>query len=228
MAKVKSVEFEIRGTREKFDIKVNSKGIFFIDIPEHLIDVFDGITNRSYMISNTTLDGIERMLGNAIANYKNSKVTCDLFIKIYYGASMEYAENKDGGRLFPHHGSEYNMSGGFMNTSSIAFDFEVLMKVTRDEKVTWYETTKWKGSSDERFSEITQEREMVNEGDIVATRRLHHFESKTGLLPYSEAVLMQLTHIQDELRKISETLYKLVELDPVKLEEAILNTKLIQ
>lgn len=227
MAKVKSIEFDICGVREKFDIKVNSKGVFFIDIPKHLTGIFEEATNRQNIISNSTLDGLERQFSDVIVKYQNTKVVKDLFIKIYYHASMEYARKADGDRLFPSSGSEYNIQGFNMDSSSLSFDFEVLMRVTRDETVTWYETSTYKGPDGDRFSSITRQREMVKTGDIIESRKMHYFEANSGLIPYSDAMIVKLTHIREELRKISETLFNLVRLDPIKLEEAILNIKLI-
>ncbi len=228
MAKVKSIEFDICGVREKFDIKVNSKGVFFIDIPKHLSGIFEAATNRQNTISNSTLDGLERQFSDVVVKYQNSKVVKDLFIRIYYKSCLEYAKDSNGNRLFPVSGSEYNFGGFITDGSALAFDFEVLMRVTRDETVTWYNTSVYTGPDRDRFSDITRQREPVKTGDIIENRKYNFFEPKSGIIPYSETIVIQLTHIRNELRKISETLFNLVELEPVQLEQAILNTKLIQ
>lgn len=212
MAKFKDIKYDIGGREVVVPVHVNKDGIFTAKLPREILNMDRSL--RSEM-SEGTFRQIELNLLKIITKYKNSTVTQDLFLAVRYGSCGNYCKSAKGSEsYFLFRGpldKKYQISLSFDSGSAIMFDFEIIIRETRDAEVTYYKSEIATGDN-EYWDSSLMEKVFAKKGDIIKRDRYSGYSmEKATLIPYTKEALENLTHIQEQLRIISETLFNLVE-----------------
>lgn len=200
MAKVKELNFEIKGTKHKINVNCTSAGIFTANLPQEVADAL----RMDHRLTSKTLAELEQCLNSSVMDYLKAQTVCELYIIVAYQARGCYNEKKDGGALFYHDDPKYRIESSFNHIdNAIGIDYRVVVKETIDGNPRWFGTHYINGKYEKSNSQLS-----------------HNFLSRGKAIPFNEAALNTLEMAQEKFRELSEMLFNFINQD----EEQILLT----
>jgi hypothetical protein len=206
MAKIKTLKLELKEKEYKINVNCTSAGVFTANIPREISEAL-GINSR---VELSTLGELEREIYDVFHKYKTSTTTEELFLAIKYGALGTFNKKSDGYPLYGRDKKDkFGVDGSFMkNDNILVFEYRVLLKLTVDGKVSWYNTNYGYEGMHPKEGEEKQYRK----------RSVTWSVDNYVLVSYSEEAKATLVEIEEVIRQASETLFNFVSLDEDKVQ----------
>lgn len=205
MAKISELKYELNGQQYKTPVNVGSDGMFKANVPAEIREKL----NLRNEIRFSKLSELEAEFYGAIKRFKEAATVHEIFIAIRYGASYKFSNGANGYPLWGGYGHKYTVEINHNEwVSGLVFDFKVVVKETIDGVITWYET-------EERGNVITQDQ-----------RKAYGIDKWTKI-PYNEVQLQTLKTAHENIRKLSEMLYKFIEQDEEQMKLTLSGGKLL-
>ena len=218
MAKIKTLTFEISGTKYDIVINCDNTGRFNAKLPTEIVTAL----NLQPKIDGLKLYELENTITEAVERYKNANTTEELHIALNYKSSGRYNWRKNKTSILfgdsIHSKYSLRLSGFDASSSGICFDYMVVIKETIDGNVKWYEATK--GNDFATFAPQSKEPNKYHKGNTVNIRTW-----KT--IKFDPISLETLENATEKLRQLSETLFNFIEQDEDNITKTLTNNKLL-
>lgn len=218
MARIKELNFELKGNKYSVAVKCSSKGEFSCEL---LPEIYTTL-KLPVKLTSSSLNELTVKFYDALNRYKTAGTKQELFIAICYRASGTYTVDKKRMPLFTSQ-SPYYMDSFYAKIDVLGFGFEVVIKETVDGVVQWYRTYVPK-----RGNTILNPEESLKEfaaEDYVKAGLF--YDKRHKKIPFSIEALRTLNVAQEKIRHASELLFHFIEQDEKGIELTLKNQKLL-
>lgn len=216
MAKISELKFDINGENFKVPVNVGSDGVFKAKLPPIVSNAFNCLSE----IRKPTLEALTKEFYSQLHKFKKAQTKREYLIAIRYGASGFYQKNSNDAYMFGDNNRTYKVEMSFGGMDVVGLEFEIILKEDIDGSVNFFNVETESGNAHLGTNKPLPIEEWTKRGKF-------YLGVSHKLIPYNAKHFNTLCNARENMRKLSELLFRFIDQDSEQIQNTLSTGKLL-